>query len=431
MAAAQEPPTLESQGAIGTLKRMLHYLERTFQLEHRLWNQVRDRRQLARIPTAVAVKAVWLGMIARLGSLNALEQTTAGSHWKGLLGQALCSADTVSEIFRLQEAQPLRDGLHQVYETLKRNKALPLNWGQAMAIIDGHESHASFHAHCEACLERRVLTAQGERTQYYHRHVVLMLVPGSITPRGESLRLLLDLEAMRAGEDEVAAARRLIERVVERYPRAFDLILADSLYAQVPFIDFVQGLGKQALVVFKQEQRQLYQEALAAMAEQLPVEGEFRGRRCQWWDVGRLYLPLSQGGRVRVIRSQERWSTQPKQGAEPQWHQSTWMWLTTMDRYQLPLSHAVHLAHQRWDIENYGFNETTVGWHADHVYRHDPNAMTVFLLTVFLAYNLFYAFLLRNVKPELRRQYSYTFWSRLIQAALVAPADPLSTPDDS
>jgi hypothetical protein len=410
---------------------MLRYLERTFELEDRVWARVKDGRKQPRIPTVVAVKAVWLAMMARLGSLNALEETIAGRHWPGLLGQALCSADTISEIYWLQDNQPLREAIHGVYQTLKRNKALPLNFGQAVAIIDGHESHASFEYYCEDCLRRTVHTASGDRIQYYHRHVALMLAPGPINPQRESLRLLLDLEPIRAGEDEVAAARRLLQRVIRNYPRAFDLILADSLYAQTPFIDFVLSLGKHALVVFKQEQRELYQEALAAIAEQKPIQGEFRGRDCRWWDIGNLSLPLEHGGPVRVIRSEERWTTQPRRSDTPRQHEATWMWLTTMDKNQLPLRHAVHIAHQRWDIENYGFNETTVGWHADHVYRHNSNAMVGFLLTLFLAFNLFYAFVLRNLQPELRQSHSYSFWNRLVQAALVGPADPNLPPIDS
>ena len=107
------------------------------------------------------------------------------------------------------------------------------------------------------------------------------------------------------------------------------------------------------------------------------------------------------------------------------------MSLTTMDRHQLPLCHAVHIAHQRWDIENYGFNETVTGWHADHVYRHNTNALVGFLLTLFLAYNLFFAFVLRNLKPELRRLYTHRYWARLVEAALVGPSDPLFAPNDA
>ena len=75
-------------------------------------------------------------------------------------------------------------------------------------------------------------TQQGDRIQYYHRNVTLMLVSGK-------LRLLLDVESQGRGEDEVAAALRLLERTLKRYPRAFQVVLADALYAEAPFINFL------------------------------------------------------------------------------------------------------------------------------------------------------------------------------------------------
>ena len=132
--------------------------------------------------------------------------------------------------------------------------------GLAVAVIDGHESHASYRRHCPGCLERTIHTEQGDRRQYYHRQVVLMLVAGERAGK-PALRLLLDLEPQRLGEDEVAAALRLLERVLAHYPRAFDVVLADGLYAQAPFFNFLLGHRKHALVVLKDPRRDLYQDA--------------------------------------------------------------------------------------------------------------------------------------------------------------------------
>jgi hypothetical protein len=80
----------------------------------------------------------------------------------------------------------------------------------------------------------------------------------------------------------------------------------------------------------------------------------------------------------------------------------------------------VRLAHLRWDIENQGFNELINGWHADHVYRHQSKAIECFLLLAFLAYNVFHAFFALNLKPELRRGRTMTFWVQLIAAEIHA-----------
>jgi hypothetical protein len=126
------------------------------------------------------------------------------------------------------DADGLRRGIHHIYDRLKRNKALPDHHGTGIAAIDGHESHASYRQHCAGCLERTIHTGNTDRTQFYHRQVTLMLLPGA-RPGCEPVRLLLDHEPQRAGEDEVATALRLMERVIASYPRAFDLVLADAL----------------------------------------------------------------------------------------------------------------------------------------------------------------------------------------------------------
>jgi hypothetical protein len=82
----------------------------------------------------------------------------------------------------------------------------------------------------------------------------------------------------------------------------------------------------------------------------------------------------------------------------------------------------VGLGHQRWDIENLGFNELVNDWHADHVYRHQPQAIENFLLTVFLAFNLFQAFVARHLKPALRQGKPKIFWARAMAAELYTAA---------
>src|SRR3989339_321803 len=67
------------------------------------------------------------------------------------------------------------------------------------------------------------------------------------------LRLMLDAEPLRPGEDEVAAALRLLDRVVRAYPRAFDLVQGDGLYADPRFFHWALEHGKHALAVLKDE----------------------------------------------------------------------------------------------------------------------------------------------------------------------------------
>jgi hypothetical protein len=108
-----------------------------------------------------------------------------------------------------------------------------------------------------------------------------MLLPDA-RPGCEPVRLLPDHEPQRANEGEVADALRLLEGVIGSYPRAFDLVLADALYGTAPFFNFLLARGKHALVLLKDERRNLFQDAAALFAHVLPREGSCRSRRCLW-----------------------------------------------------------------------------------------------------------------------------------------------------
>jgi len=121
---------------------------------------------------------------------------------------------------------------------------------------------------------------------------------------------------------------------------------------------------------------------------------------------------------LRVVRSEERWTVKRQLTKQATAQSTHWVWLTTCSPAQVRTEQIVHLAHLRWDIENHGFNELVNGWHADHVYRHQPQAVECFLLLAFLAYNLFHAFFALNLKPQLRRGRTMAFLVELIAAEL-------------
>ena len=388
---------------------------------------ITDSRLAPRITTATVVKACTAMFWVRMKSLNALEMSAKSRFWKQWLGHAMPSAETMGNVHVKMDAGTLREAIHQVYGKLKRNKALPDNGGISLAIVDGHESHASYRRHCPGCLQRTIHSGQGDRIQYYHRQVTLLLVTGA-PPGRAPLRLPLDQESQRPGEDEVAAATRLLTRVLLHYPRAFDLVLADALYAQAPFFNFLLGHRKHVLVVLKDERRNLYQDVAGLFDSVPPVKGTFRSRDCLWWDFPDLVSWKEVNAPARVIRSLESHSVRRQSDKKDELLISDWVWVTTLPAKQVPVKRGVELAHQRWDIENHGFNELVNGWHADHVFKHDPAAIECFLLMAFLAFILYCAFLYLNLKPSLRQGKSKEFWANVMAAEIYKEFIPAAMP---
>jgi hypothetical protein len=352
-------------------------------------------------------------MLARLGSLNSLHQSRTSRFWGKWLGGDMPSPDSVGRICGLVNPQGLRDALWQVYARLKRRKVLPPPWHGLMALVlDGHESHASFRRHCAGCLQRTIHTTSGDRIQYYHRWVGAELV-GSGPPR-----LLLDLEPMRPGEDEVGAALRLLARMLPRYPRAFDVVLGDAFYARSDFFNYLHGHGKHALVVLKENRAALLEDA-RSLFERMPARIADEGRK-QTWDLDGFTTWPEVNAPVRVVRSLETRTIRRQSDGQRETRTSDWYWATTLPHEQVPTAAVVQLGHTRWDIENHAFNELVTRWHLDHVYRHEPNAMLIFWLLACLCLNIFQTFYHRNLKAAVRRVASMLTVAARIAAELYA-----------
>jgi len=392
------------------LRRALAYANKVFGLRG-LLDGVRDERQSPRIPASVVVRSAFVMLFSRLGSLNALELTRPSGFWRRWINAELPSADTMGRVFSGVDLQSIRDVAKAVYGRLKRNKAVQAPAHGLMAlVIDAHESHCSFRSRCAGCLKRTIKTKNGAKTQYYHRNVTAMLVARGFV-------LLIDAEEMQPGEDEVATALRLLERVFESYPRAFDVVTGDALYADSRLFNFVVDRGKDVLAVLKANQRGVLEDASGILKEVVPTVEESRRSRREWWDAEGFDFP-NLDRRVRVVRSCETKTVRRQLSGEAEDCEADWYWVTTLPAATASTATIVELGHRRWAIENEGFNQTVNRWHADHVYRHDPTAVLGFWLLCMIAFNVFQAFFFKNLKPEYRAAVSQVHVAQLISAEL-------------
>jgi hypothetical protein len=353
--------------------------------------------------------------LSRRGSLHALEQTRPSRFWARWLGQEMPSADSVGRICSRMDVSDVRASVHQVYSRLKRMKALePPAHGLMQAVVDGHETTASRKRCCSGCCQRMVHTQAGDVVEYYHRYAVLRLV-------GQDLSLMLDAEPVRPGEDELAASQRLVERVVDGYPRAFDVVAGDAIYANTEWFKFVLGRGKHALAVLKDNRPNLIADArtlFGVLPATLDEPAGNRRRRC--WDCDSFTRWPELAPRVRVVRSLETYTVRRQLDKREEELSSDWLWVTTLPKPRASTQAVVNMSHDRWTIENQGFNELVNRWHADHVYKHEPTALLVFFLFAMLCLNVFLAFYRRNLKPAARKTASMLHVAQLVASELYA-----------
>jgi len=395
---------------------------------------VHDSRPKAKIPTEVFPAALFAMFCCRLPSFNELEQHRHKSSWtRWLGGHCLPSADELAYVSERLEPEGLRQCLGHIYSKLKRNKVLMPQRGWMLAAVDGHEVFSSYKRCCDTCLQRTITVRGEQKIQYYHRLVAFQILC-------EDFQLLLDVEMLEPGDcgepgdDEVAAAMRLIARVLENHPRCFDVLTADALYLRPSVIKLLKENGKHLVAVLKANQPELLAEARTL----LPLEEQ--QHQAQWQSAAiapeqfdtpaapgkparHIVLHQAEGFRtetidteLRVVHSHEIGTRRERIAGD--WVEtpidSHWWWATTMPRSLAEGATIFHFGHDRWKIENEGFNELVTRWHSSHCFHHHPNSILVLWLILFMAHAVFHCFYKRNLKPELRRTHTGVYFAALI-----------------
>lgn len=360
-----------------------------------------DNRERRQIPTANIFLCVF-GMFAfRIRSFNSLEQELRRKgRWERWCGARKPSADTIGRVLSKFNCEDLRKILSEANRSAWRSKSMHMAIVDSYRVvaIDGHELFSSTSRCCSGCSTREV--KDGDRTvvQYYHRVVLAQHV--GVTPPA-----ILDLEMIRPGEGEVVAARRLVKRICASYSRLIDVITADALYLEAPFIRCVLESGKHVVIVMKQENRDLFDDANRLRMVSVPEVVKNNGKTSKIWDMENLDSFTTLGRRVRVVWAQESRENRVRVGGvlKQESCENRWVWVTDLPSSTVSAQNIQRWGHYRWDIENKAFNELATHWHADHCFKHDTNAIEAVLLILALAFLFTYLFYERNLKPQARK----------------------------
>lgn len=402
------------------LSRLNKYLEKKWDFRD-IVTKVKDTRLFPNIPTS-SIFLVTFGMFAmRMRSLNTAEQSLrAPSRWEEYVGKKIPSADDIGYVMARFALDELRDILAVIAHKVKRRKILKWLSKYAylkpywVAALDGHELFSSYKRCCDKCLKREVETAKGKKTQYYHKIVMLQMV-------GVSPALTLDVEPVLPGEDEVAAALRIVKRIRKRYPRFIDILTVDALYLGAPFFKQLRKEGFHVVAVIKQENRDLYKDVEGLIKITEPEIINNGNREIKIWNLNGLTSWGQLETTVRVVCTEEREIKNVRIAGKWETEEivSNWYWATTLPSDQVKPELIYDCGHARWDIENRGFNDLSTNWGMNHCFHHEPNAIMGFLLVLFIAYVLTTIFFTRNLKPAFRKGKTKIFLALLLLCDLM------------
>jgi len=379
--------------------------------------RVEDSRRKPGTSAPLVAAAVLHTGLLRIRSFNALEPRLREKAFLRMVGaqrerMGLCSVDTLSRALRVTDLDSVRAVSVAIVQKAERNKVFREGWHGALryVAIDGWEPFCSRHRHCSECLERQVRVKQddgsvAEVTEYYHRFAVAMLID-------KRFDLLLDFEPLlpkdlrritpraakgktrsvvKADEDEgeLTAATRLIKRVKQTFGW-IDVVVADALYANGPFLTTAKQLGLGAVIIARKEGDEPLKEALQIWGHQPPhklVEDEEARESIELWDCPELETLRSYEGKIRCVRGRVTRLERPEQPP------STWCMLVVGKAQRLAPEKVLAVARARWHIENTGFHQWTTRWRFDHVFTHHANGIRALFWLFFAAFNLLTLFL--------------------------------------
>jgi hypothetical protein len=395
----------------GKLRDLVAYARKVFDLRRGL-EAIEDDRQDPKISTALIAASVFFCGLLRFRSFNALEPKLRERTFRRLVGAppeegTLGSVDTVSRVLRKLDVSTVRALSVSIVAKAERNKVFREGWHGALHAfaIDGWEPICSYHRHCDQCLVRHVRVERGgeviEVEQYYHRFVVAMLID-------ERFDMALDIEPLLPhdlrppgaakddrDEGELTAAIRLLRRVKQTYGW-LELVVADGLYPNGPFLTAVQQLRLSAVIIARKDGDEPLKEALAIWGDQPPqeiIEDKNADERIELWDCREIRTLNTYGGPIRVVRGRVT------DTAEPTKEPSTWCIVATgVAATRLSSRQVLATGRGRWHIENTGFHQWTTCWHFAHVFVHDANGILALYWLFFAAFNLLTLFLYRQVR---------------------------------
>lgn len=357
--------------------------------------------------------AVFLGAACQYPALHRIERACQRG---GVLSKRIgpLSEDAMGYALERYDSQAVFQLGCRVARQLKRNGVLRSSWsrGLLVAAVDGIEICSSFVRFCDHCMERNVThMVEGEpreEIQYYHRICVVTVVSSPFP-------IPLGIRFQKNGEDEVSCSLALLRELDEQLGRQFlDVLVADALYLQTPFVKAIEGLDLDWVINLKENQPELLAESERVVST-LAVEKLNHHPELQLWHAPEIYWPAADRsvGVVKTVRQQavnrvrvER----DEEGKKRTWketvvQQGTNFYASNLELGSIPPLFIHQLGRSRWIIDTTVFQTMTTEAHLKRPSVHQGSAKAWVVLTMIrvLAYTLTQVFFHRQVRSHFRK----------------------------
>lgn len=277
-------------------------------------------------------------------------------------------------------------------KSFNRGKLLGKYW---RIILDGTGLFYFKEKHCDNCLVKTVVQEDGTKVKtYYHKVLEAKLV------LSDKIVISLDTEFIENEKEDVPkqdcemqAAKRLLERLAEEYPRLPVCIQGDCLYAVEPVMEICRGRKWKYIFTHKAGRQKLLDESYEWIRQgsgHVTVAGMGKEK-----GTGEYVNHVEETAGKKEVANLFGYSYEAeKKGGKDT---VSFRWITDIELTERNLEEMTGAARGRWKIENEGFNNQKNGiYDIEHLNSRNSNAMkNHYLLTqiadiimqIYLAWN--------------------------------------------
>ena len=387
------------------------YLDKVFDFPSKV-GALPDSRQSPRHHGKKIFDAVFLGAACQFPAVHRIETECQSGALSKRIGSL--SEDAIGYALERQDPGAIFNLGCDLARQLKRNGIFRSKWsrGLVVAAVDGIEICSSFARSCDYCMERKVehkVDGQlREELQYYHRICAVTIVSSAFP-------IPLGIRFQKDGETEVSCSLSLLQDLLDRVGRRFlDLLVADALYLQAPFVRAVEDLGLDWVINLKENQPELLAEAQRLTAgTALHRDGDEK-QELQHWHAPEVYWPVADRSVrvVKTVRTQHknriRVGLNDNGRRRPQKEmvveQSTNLYASNLELGTIPPVFVYQLGRSRWVIDTEVFQTITTDGHLKKPSVHQGRGQALIVLTMIrvLAFTLTLVFFHRQVRSHLR-----------------------------
>ncbi len=387
------------------------YLDKVFDFSARV-GALPDGRQSPRHTGNKIFDAVFLGAACQFPALHRIETECKGGALSKRIGSL--SEDAIRYALKRQDPGALFALGCDLARQLKRNGIFRSDWSRGLVVvaIDGMEICSSFSRSCDHCMERKVThMIDGElreELQYYHR-ICAVTVVSSTFP------IPLAIRFQKEGETEVSCSLSLLQDLMDHVGRRFlDVLVADALYLQAPFVRAVEGLGLDWVINLKENQPELLAEAQRVTAGAALHRDSDPQQELQLWHAPEVYWPVADRSVrvVKTVRTQEKKRIRvglnedgrKRSQKEVFLQQTTNFYASNLELGSIPPVFVHQLGRSRWIIDAEVFQTITTDGHLKKPSVHQGHGQALIVLTMIrvLAFTLTSVFFHRQICSHFR-----------------------------